>query len=284
MPSDLSRIASRLCASLFTGSEIEHARAHAITAAFVVAEHTHRALLQFDWIVNCRGSVTVEGRQAVLAGGCAFVLIAPRRAHEMALEPAADGARVYHTRIALRPAACRAMRSASQVQVGLPANRSLEAALNDVWRLTIGGMHRPLLRASRLAEAIALWPGLGEEAGTSTAVRADGGMDRDLEAALRLMERTLARRPPTLDALADAAGLSMRHFTRRFRDTFGIPPIEFLDRKRLALAQQMLVYESASVGAVAERMGFSSPAVFSRWFANLAGETASGFRSRPHAL
>lgn len=283
MSGDLARVASQLCGSLFSGGEIEHARAHAITAAFIVAGHSHADLVQFDWIVNCRGSVTIAGEVTPLAGACTFAVVAPKRPHAMRLEPAGEGARVYHTRIALPASLRRTLRLPSKVMTGLSNNASLEAALNDVWRLTVGGIRRPLLRAARLAEAIALWPGANDDAG-DTSVRFSSGLDRDLDVALQRMEQSIAGPPPPLDSLADAAGLSVRHFTRRFRDAFGIPPMEFLDRKRLALAQQMLAYESAAVGEVAERMGFSSAAVFSRWFTNLAGETPSAYRSRPHQL
>jgi AraC-like DNA-binding protein len=283
VPADLAPLASKLCASLFSGGEIEHARAHAIASPFVVAPHAHGDLVQFDWIVNCRGSVTIDGATTSLAGACSFVLIAPKRKHAMTLEAASEGARVYHTRIALPPPTRRSLRVVSSVATGLPINTSLEAALNDVWRLTVGGIRRPLLRAARMAEAIALWPGTSQDA-NDAAARISQGLDRDLDAALQAMERSLLGAPPSLESLADIAGLSVRHFTRRFRDSFGIPPIEFLDRKRLALAQQMLAYESAAVGEVAERMGFSSPAVFSRWFANLAQETPTAYRQRPHAL
>lgn len=280
---ELAKVAARLCASLFSGGEIEHARAHAITSPFVVTEHSHAELLQFDWIVNCRGSITIDRATTALSGGCAFVLVAPRQPHAMSLESTGEEARVYHTRIAMTTSERRTMRVRSHVVTALPANRSMEAALNDVWRLTIGGIRRPLLRAAKLAEAIALWPGVVEEEGASAAVRVSEGLDRDLDQALRLMETSVAS-PMSLDDLADAASLSVRHFTRRFRDAFGIAPMAFLDRKRLALAQQMLAYEAATVGEVSDRMGFSSPAVFSRWFANLAGESPRAYRSRPHQL
>lgn len=248
-----------------------------------MAEHAHADLVQFDWIVNCRGTVTIDKSTTRLTSGCAFLLIAPRRQHAMHLEAASDGARVYHTRIRLPAGTRRSMRIRSEVLAALPANRGMEAALSDVWRMTIGGNRRPLLRAARLAEAIALWPGLTDAEDASVAARSASGLDRELDQALRQMERSLAS-PTTLDDLADASGLSVRHFTRRFRDAFGIAPMEYLDRKRLALAQQMLAYESATVSEVSDRMGFSSPAVFSRWFANLAGETPSAYRSRPHPL
>lgn len=281
--SQLSLIATRLCAALFTGGEIEHARAHRITSPFVVSSHVHDTLLQFDWIVNCRGSVSIDGVSTRLDGGCALLVVSPRRPHAMSLEAGGEDARVYHTRIALPMASRRGLREASRVAHRLPASAGIEAALNDVWRLTVGAGGQSLFRQARLAEAIALWPGIEDGPAAGDAKGTPAGLDRDLDAPLQLMERSLLA-PPTLDDLADAAHLSVRHFTRRFRAAFGIAPMAYLDRKRLALAQQMLAYESSGVGEVAERMGFSSVAVFSRWFGHLAGETPSDYRSRPHTL
>jgi AraC-like DNA-binding protein len=279
--SELRTIAQTVCAALFSGGSIEHARAHRISTPFSVEKHVHGDLFQFDWMVNCRGTVSIDDVTTRL-DGCSLVLVAPQRPHAMTLEPAGDTSVVYHVRVAIEAAPQRALKAASQVHTSLTANAAIEAALTDVWRLTVGAAARPLLRMARLAEAIALWPGAGDELAASTK-RATTGLDRDLDAALKLMERRLLN-PPTLDELADAATLSARQFTRRFRDALGLSPIEFFDRKRLALAQQMLAYEAGSVSEVAQRMGFSSPAVFSRWFGHLAGETPSEYRAKPHAL
>ena len=279
---DRRQLAARLCASIFADAAIEHARAHHITGPFVVEPHAHDDLLQFDWMVGCRGVVSIDGRNSGV-DGCTFMLVAPRRQHGMALQAASPDAKVFHVRIRLPADVGKAFERASTVVTRQPAVRSLEAALTDVWRLTVGARGDSLIRAARLAEAIALWPGASDVAAEAAKPRAAAGLDRDLDAALQLMERSLLA-PPTLDALADAAHLSVRHFTRRFRDALGLPPMEYLDRKRLGLAQQMIAYESSSLTDVADRMGFSSPAVFSRWFSNLARETPSEYRSRPHAL
>lgn len=279
MSVDYRQLASRLCGAIFADATLEHARAHHITGPFVVESHAHDALLQFDWMVGCRGTASIDGRPAAV-DGCTFMLVAPRRPHGIAIAAAAPDAKVFHVRIALPSTLASAFARASTVVARQPANRSMEAALTDVWRLTVGARVDSLFRTARLAEAIALWPGVADVAKPQAA---SVGLDRDLNAALQLMERSLLS-PPTLEDLADAAHLSVRHFTRRFRDALGLAPMEYLDRKRLGLAQQMIAYESSSLGDVADRMGFSSPAVFSRWFGNLAGETPSEYRSRPHAL
>ncbi len=274
--------ARALCASLFTGTQIEHVRAHRITAGFSVDSHVHEDLIQFDWIVNCRGRVTAAERQTKI-DGCTFLLVPPRVPHQMSLEPGSDEGRVFHVRLRTDAAARKALRFQPAIETSLPASSAMESALLDVWRLTVGSPERSLLRLARLAEAIALWPGAGESTAGGAKPASGIGIDRDLDSSLRLMEQSLLK-PPTLDELAHAAHLSVRHFTRRFRATFGIAPMEYLDRKRLALAQQMLAYEASTVGDVAERMHFSSLATFSRWFSHLAGESPTTYRSRPHAL
>lgn len=279
---ELHDLARSLCASLFTGATIEHVRAHRITAAFNVEAHRHEDLLQFDWGVNCRGVAIVAGARTNL-DGCSFLLVPPMVDHAMTLEPGGDEARVFHVRIRIEPALRKRLKIDPAIRTALASSSAMEAALLDVWRLTVGSSERSLLRLARLAEAIALWPGAGEAGASSAKSASSTGIDRDLDSALRLMEQSLLM-PPNLETLAKAAHLSVRHFTRRFRATFGIAPMEYLDRKRLALAQQMLAYESSNVGDVAEKMHFSSLATFSRWFSNLAGESPIKYRSRPHAL
>jgi AraC-like DNA-binding protein len=278
----LHESARSLCGALFAGTVIEHVRAHRITANFSVESHQHEDLIQFDWFVNCRGKIRV-GDEVTRAEGCTFQLVPPRVPHAMSLEPSGEEGRVFHVRIRPDATLRRTLRIESIVQTSLPASGAMESALLDVWRLTVGSSDRSLLRLAKLAEAIALWPGSGESAANGAKPSSGIGIDRDLDSALRMMEQSLLS-PPDLEALARAAHLSVRHFTRRFRATFGIAPMEYLDRKRLALAQQMLAYEASSVGDVAEKMHFSSLATFSRWFSNLAGESPTTYRSRPHAL
>jgi AraC-like DNA-binding protein len=280
--SRLHDLARDLCGALFSGAAIEHVRAHRITSSFTVESHQHEDLVQFDWLVNCRGRIAVGG-ELTRAEGCTFLLVPPRVPHAMSLEPGGEEGRVFHVRIRPDATLRRTMEVEAVVQSSLPPSGAMEAALMDVWRLTVGSPERSLLRLAKLAEAIALWPGAGESAANGAKPMSGTGIDRDLDSALRLMEQSLLS-PPDLEALARAAHLSVRHFTRRFRATFGIAPMEYLDRKRLALAQQMLAYEASSVSDVAEKMHFSSLATFSRWFSNLAGESPSVYRSRPHAL
>jgi transcriptional regulator GlxA family with amidase domain len=66
--------------------------------------------------------------------------------------------------------------------------------------------------------------------------------------------------PLTLAELAEHARMSVRTFTRRFREETGISPLRWLAGQRIALARQLLESTDASVDRVAEEAGFGTPA------------------------
>lgn len=307
-------LCERLCQLLFSGARIEHVRAHQINAAFDVPMHVHADLLQIDFIQGCSGRVmtshshrqTSSSRDAVhTILPHAVAMIGPGTSHAMSLVPVDALASVVHMRIELvsksRPQDMRSSQDPFDrlfvVQSGLSAMSQLQAALTDVWRLWVAGRGDSLLARARLAHAIALWP--AESVADSSSVSATGSATRAagrtphrpsqnlddgrFDAALKLMERRLSH-PPSLDELADASNMSVRHFSRRFREAFGVSAIEYFDRKRLSLAQHVLAFESQSVSEAAMRLGFSSAAAFSRWFAQAAGQTPGSYRDRPHVL
>ncbi|MFJ7153667.1 GlxA family transcriptional regulator [Streptomyces sp. NPDC101118] len=64
--------------------------------------------------------------------------------------------------------------------------------------------------------------------------------------------------PLTLAELAAEAGMSLRTFTRRFRDEVGMTPVQWLTAQRLELARQLLETSDLPVDLVAHRSGFGS--------------------------
>ena len=65
-------------------------------------------------------------------------------------------------------------------------------------------------------------------------------------------------RRPTLDELADLAGMSSRNLTRTFRKATGISVHEFSTRVRLELARSLAHEPSLTMDAVARRSGLSA--------------------------
>lgn len=83
--------------------------------------------------------------------------------------------------------------------------------------------------------------------------------------ALRLLHNNPAY-PWTVASLAREVGISRAALARRFTALVGEPPMAFLTGWRLALAADLLLEPEATVGAVARRVGYSSPFTFSTAF------------------
>ncbi|MFF0473917.1 GlxA family transcriptional regulator [Streptomyces sp. NPDC004284] len=64
--------------------------------------------------------------------------------------------------------------------------------------------------------------------------------------------------PLTLGRLAEHARMSLRSFTRRFRDEVGMTPVQWLTAQRLELAKQLLETTALPIDLVAHRAGIGS--------------------------
>ncbi|MDX2562195.1 helix-turn-helix domain-containing protein [Streptomyces sp. TX20-6-3] len=64
--------------------------------------------------------------------------------------------------------------------------------------------------------------------------------------------------PITLARLAEHARMSLRSFTRRFRDEVGVTPVQWLTAQRLELARQLLETTDLPIDLVAHRAGLGS--------------------------
>jgi len=93
----------------------------------------------------------------------------------------------------------------------------------------------------------------------------------------RLIEQHY-REALSLDGLAAAVGISRTQLCRSFRAGFGVSPMAYAQRLRMAHAQDLLRGSSLAIGTVAERSGFSDVYYFSRAFRRVHGCTPSAFR------
>lgn len=102
--------------------------------------------------------------------------------------------------------------------------------------------------------------------------------DRRLRRALELIHQQ-PNHPWTIDALAQKTDLSRATLVRRFRDSVGMPPIEYLTRWRLLKAHQLLRSSDDSIEQIAGRVGFASGQTFTRAFKRNFGVTPSQLRA-----
>jgi AraC family transcriptional regulator len=77
----------------------------------------------------------------------------------------------------------------------------------------------------------------------------------------------------TLDVLARACELSIRHFTRAFRQSTGIAPHQWLQYRRMEKAKQLLEKSSDSLSSIALDCGFADQSHFIRTFSRVVGVT-----------
>jgi AraC-like DNA-binding protein len=88
--------------------------------------------------------------------------------------------------------------------------------------------------------------------------------------ALRLLHHNPAH-PWTVAELAHATGMSRAALARRFHELVGEPPMTFLTGWRIALAADLLREPGATIGSVAEQVGYGSPFALSTAFKRVRG-------------
>jgi AraC-like DNA-binding protein len=81
-----------------------------------------------------------------------------------------------------------------------------------------------------------------------------------------------------LHELANAAGLSVPHFTSLFKRQCGYAPIDFVIRQRIRLSCRLLDTTTATIGSIAEQVGFKDPYYFSRCFNRIMGSSPRDYR------
>lgn len=85
-------------------------------------------------------------------------------------------------------------------------------------------------------------------------------------------------RAPTIADMARAAGMSVSHFIRAFRQSTGATPHQHLLTRRIELAMGLLARPETSVAEVADSTGYASPAHFVASFRQRLGITPGTYR------
>ncbi len=103
--------------------------------------------------------------------------------------------------------------------------------------------------------------------------------DERLRPAVGLMHAEPGK-PWGLEELARAAAMSRTSFAERFRAVAGVPPLTYLNRWRMLLAQRALRDGDVRVGALAAELGYASESAFSTAFKREVGESPLRYRHR----
>jgi transcriptional regulator GlxA family with amidase domain len=86
----------------------------------------------------------------------------------------------------------------------------------------------------------------------------------------------------SVEALAEHAHLSPRHFARSFRAELGVTPARYVESVRIEAARRALEDTSMPVAVVARACGFGTPETLRRVFLRILGVGPSEYRRRFH--
>jgi AraC-like DNA-binding protein len=155
--------------------------------------------------------------------------------------------------------------------------RTLAALQDEVRRGTMGGS----LIAERLAEILVVEAvrayvaaGFADRVGWITAMA-----DPRIAKAIGIMHGDAARRW-TAPMLAKEVGMSRSTFTQRFTERVGRPPMDYLTRWRMIVAERML-QAGLPVATVAVEVGYNSQGSFAQAFKRTLGRTPTSGRRVP---
>ena len=81
-----------------------------------------------------------------------------------------------------------------------------------------------------------------------------------------------------LSQLAQECGLSISHFARSFKASFGVSPHRWLMQRRIERAQELLMNTRESLADISEQAGFSDQAAFTRTFHQIVGISPGRWR------
>jgi AraC family transcriptional regulator len=82
----------------------------------------------------------------------------------------------------------------------------------------------------------------------------------------------------SIEKLAELAELSPFHFSRVFKQSTGMTPLQFVTRERMLRAQQLIRETSRSLIEIALEVGYTSPSHFAQVFRRTMGMAPTRFR------
>lgn len=270
------------CGELFTAEapSIEAIR-QPIREAVRIEAHEHADALQLTWLHDCAGRALARESWHGVNGRSALVAY-PGDRHGYELVPLSKQSEAVLVKLtASRGSALCKARPLPDVVTSLPDSPRLSAAIERLNRDVAPTREAVPQWLADAVSVLTLWPRRvlgGAASGKPEADLAES--DPAIEAALSLIESRLGD-PPALAEMAKAAHLSERQFCRRFQRSTGRTPHAYLTERRLARAKALLSDARLSAGKVAILLGFTSPAVFTRWFRQHVGQPPGAFRIDP---
>jgi AraC family transcriptional regulator, transcriptional activator FtrA len=126
------------------------------------------------------------------------------------------------------------------------------------------------LRSERITTIITSLPAAASHSGTPL---------RSSSRLSRYTRKSLAK-PLDVKRFAKRAAMSERTFQRRFRESVGLSPADWLQRERMYRARELLEATDDALYAIAEQCGYRSLETFRAAFRRVVGASPSAYRAR----
>ncbi|MDZ5605044.1 AraC family transcriptional regulator [Pseudomonas sp. RP23018S] len=117
------------------------------------------------------------------------------------------------------------------------------------------------------------------QVGMREGLRLKGGLAPYQRRSLRAFIEAHLDQPLALGTLAQRCQLSEYHFARMFRQSFGLPPHQYVLARRLQRACDLLRLGGVGLGDIALSCGFASASHFSNRFRQALGATPGAYRA-----
>jgi AraC-like DNA-binding protein len=264
-----------LCADLFhCPARLIKAHTFPITPRHRFALHAHPDLLQIDLALGSSGYWMVDGQPMVIVGSTLAVFY-PMQSHAYAFDPLVTGARMLSIKVRVDPQSVvvRTKALGTYIHDLQHAEPLVHAWQRLIWAWGDASV-APFITALRLVETLGMLA-LLQTHQTHNGVPARH--DPAVEVAMHYIEQHIDRFVP-LDELAAVVHLSPRHLTRRFRAACGQSPHHYANRRRLAIASDLLQHQNLSITNVAAGLGFASIHSFSHWYKKQTGHPPEALR------
>jgi len=167
------------------------------------------------------------------------------------------------------------LQSSSHLQSSVQQVRSVTAGLLTALRGAInderGSPEERLRRASAILQAV-------EERQQQARLYVRGGLAPWQVHKLASYIETNLGSPIRTESLARIVRLSRSYFSRAFRNSFGDSPIEYIIRRRVERAQELMLSTDTSLSQIAHDCGFVDQAYLCRLFRRFVGESPGTWR------
>lgn len=107
-------------------------------------------------------------------------------------------------------------------------------------------------------------------------------LSQEVRLAIAWLDENMGQ-PLSMPELAASSGLSHSHFRQRFHKETGFTPSDYLTRRRVSRAKQLLRGNRLSITEIAFQLGFQSSTYFAAVFRKLTGTSPSEYREHSRA-